>query len=81
MKKTMSVKAQFLLMIQKKVTVDKREEMQILCNAEDVELKGVATEKDALVKGVKLDKEVEQEKDVSEAMINADKTKKKKRFI
>ena len=39
------------------MTVDKREKMQISCNAEDAELNDVAVEKDVLVKGVTPDKE------------------------
>ena len=58
------------------MTVDKTEEMQVSGDSEDVELKGVAAEKDASVEGVKFDKELEQETDVSEATIPADVTKK-----
>ena len=65
----------------REVTADKRGEMEISCNAEDVESKEVSAEKDPSVKEVKLDKEAEQEKDVSEAMIHADDTKKKKRKV
>ena len=42
----------------KEVTVDKREEMQISCHAEDVKSKGVAAEEDASAKGVKFDKKM-----------------------
>ena len=59
------------------MTVDKRGEIQISHHAEDVDSKEVAAEKDASVKAVKLDKEVEQEKDFNEAII----TKKKRKIF
>ena len=48
---------------------------------EDVEYKRVAPEKDASVDGVKLDKELEQEKNACESKIPADHLKKGNTFI
>ena len=54
------------------MTIDKTGEIQISHNENDVESKEVAAEKDASVKDFEIDKEEEQEKDVSEAMIPSD---------
>ena len=48
---------------------------------QDVKSNEVAEEKYDSVKGVKLDKKVEQEKDVSEATIPVDDTKKKRKIL
>ena len=55
--------------------------MQISHNAEDVELKWVAAEKDASVEVVKFDKELKREKDINEGKILDDNTNRKERFI
>ena len=57
------------------MTVDTREEIQISYFAEDVESKEATAETDASVKGVKCNKKVKHEKDVSKAIIPVDDTK------